>query len=117
MQTATRTQPATERQISYIQRMTLEQAKQYGHLYGVCVRCSATLTDEESIAAGTVIRFNRYYTNRATQYTYAALLAKNNQWYPTGRDAGPVSLRQLIEILAAENTTDVRVATSWETLA
>ena len=80
---------------------------------------SQLLTDNRlpKFMAGTVIRFNRYYTNRATQYTYAALLAKNNQWYPTGRDAGPVSLRQLIEILAAENTTDVRVATSWETLA
>lgn len=30
-------------------RMTLEDAKKYGAIYGVCVRCSATLTKEESI--------------------------------------------------------------------
>jgi hypothetical protein len=30
-------------------RMTIEEAKKYGALYGVCVRCSATLTKEESI--------------------------------------------------------------------
>lgn len=33
-------------------RMSLDQAKAYGAIYGVCVRCAATLTDEESIAAG-----------------------------------------------------------------
>lgn len=33
-------------------RMTLEQAKEYGSLYGVCCRCAAPLTDEKSIAAG-----------------------------------------------------------------
>lgn len=33
-------------------RMTLEQAKEYGALYGVCCRCAAPLTDEKSIAAG-----------------------------------------------------------------
>lgn len=33
-------------------RMTLEQAKEYGHLYGVCCNCGATLTDEKSIEAG-----------------------------------------------------------------
>jgi len=33
-------------------RMTLEQAAQYGHLYGQCVRCLAPLTDEASIARG-----------------------------------------------------------------
>lgn len=32
--------------------MTLEQAKTFGHLYGMCVRCGATLTDEKSIAMG-----------------------------------------------------------------
>lgn len=32
--------------------MTLEQAKQFGHLYGMCAKCGATLTDETSIAAG-----------------------------------------------------------------
>lgn len=33
-------------------RMTLEQAREYGQLYGVCCNCGATLTDEESIEAG-----------------------------------------------------------------
>lgn len=33
-------------------RMSLEDAKHYGRLYGVCVRCGATLTDEASIEAG-----------------------------------------------------------------
>lgn len=32
--------------------MTLEQAKEFGHLYGRCCRCGRTLTDEGSIAAG-----------------------------------------------------------------
>lgn len=34
------------------QRMTLEQAKQFGAIYGVCCNCGATLTDEGSIEAG-----------------------------------------------------------------
>lgn len=33
-------------------RMTLEQAKEFGALYGVCAVCGATLTDEGSIEAG-----------------------------------------------------------------
>ena len=33
-------------------RLTLERAKELGHLYGRCIRCGATLTDEGSIAAG-----------------------------------------------------------------
>jgi len=33
-------------------RLTAEKAKSLGALYGVCVFCSATLTDEASIAAG-----------------------------------------------------------------
>ena len=33
-------------------KMTLEQARQYGKIYGVCCRCGRTLTDEDSIAAG-----------------------------------------------------------------
>jgi len=33
-------------------RMTMEQAREFGRLYGVCARCGRTLTDEESIAAG-----------------------------------------------------------------
>lgn len=34
------------------QRMTLDQAKEFGQIYGVCCKCGATLTDEDSIAAG-----------------------------------------------------------------
>lgn len=34
------------------QKMTLEQAAVFGRLYGVCVRCGADLTDENSIARG-----------------------------------------------------------------
>ena len=33
-------------------RMTLEQAKQWGALYGTCCKCGRTLTDENSIEAG-----------------------------------------------------------------
>jgi hypothetical protein len=33
-------------------KMTLDQAKEYGKLYGVCCACSRDLTDEKSIAAG-----------------------------------------------------------------
>lgn len=33
-------------------RMTLEEAKEFGALYGVCCNCGATLTAEESIEAG-----------------------------------------------------------------
>lgn len=33
-------------------KLTLEQAREFGSLYGFCVRCGATLTDEGSIAAG-----------------------------------------------------------------
>lgn len=33
-------------------RMTLEQAKEFGAIYGVCCNCGATLTDERSIEAG-----------------------------------------------------------------
>lgn len=33
-------------------KMSLEDAKEFGQVYGVCVRCGATLTDENSIAAG-----------------------------------------------------------------
>jgi len=32
--------------------MTITQAQEFGHLYGMCVRCGATLTDEGSIEAG-----------------------------------------------------------------
>lgn len=33
-------------------KMTLEQAAEYGRLYGICCMCGRVLTDEESIAAG-----------------------------------------------------------------
>lgn len=33
-------------------KMTLEQAKHYGKMYGMCMACGRTLTDEDSIAAG-----------------------------------------------------------------
>jgi hypothetical protein len=33
-------------------KMTAEEGRQYGQLYGVCCRCGAQLTDEESIARG-----------------------------------------------------------------
>jgi hypothetical protein len=33
-------------------KMSLEQAKEYGRLYGVCCQCGTELTDENSIAAG-----------------------------------------------------------------
>lgn len=33
-------------------KMNLEQAKQFGAIYGVCCNCGATLTDENSIEAG-----------------------------------------------------------------
>ena len=33
-------------------RLTLDRAKELGQLYGLCIRCGATLTDENSIAAG-----------------------------------------------------------------
>ena len=33
-------------------KLTLERARELGHLYGMCIRCGATLTDEDSIAAG-----------------------------------------------------------------
>lgn len=33
-------------------RLTLEEAKKFGHVYGICCVCSATLTNEVSIEAG-----------------------------------------------------------------
>lgn len=33
-------------------KLTLDRAKELGRLYGVCIRCGATLTDENSIEAG-----------------------------------------------------------------
>lgn len=33
-------------------RMSLEEAQEFGRIYGVCCRCGRTLTDENSIEAG-----------------------------------------------------------------
>lgn len=33
-------------------RMSLDEAKEFGHLYGICCKCGRTLTDETSIANG-----------------------------------------------------------------
>lgn len=44
--------PGLIRQLRPEQRMTLEQAKEYGELYGVCCNCGRTLTNEVSIEAG-----------------------------------------------------------------
>lgn len=42
----------TKRLAQHGVRMTLEQAREFGHLYGMCCVCGATLTDEHSIEAG-----------------------------------------------------------------
>lgn len=34
------------------EKMSLEEAQEFGRIYGVCCRCGATLTNEESIEAG-----------------------------------------------------------------
>lgn len=34
------------------EKMSLEEAKEFGQIYGVCCRCGRTLTDETSIANG-----------------------------------------------------------------
>lgn len=41
-----------ERFVSAADRMSLEDAKKFGAIYGVCCVCAATLTDETSIAEG-----------------------------------------------------------------
>lgn len=41
-----------ERFVTHADKMTLEQAKEFGAIYGVCCVCAATLTDEVSIKAG-----------------------------------------------------------------
>lgn len=40
------------RKLTDADKMTLEQAKEFGALYGTCCVCGRTLTDETSIAAG-----------------------------------------------------------------
>jgi len=44
--------PGAVRQLQADWKMTLEQAKEFGQLYGICCKCGADLTDEGSIAAG-----------------------------------------------------------------
>lgn len=44
--------PGGLRTLSEATRMTLDDARQWGLMYGNCVRCGRTLTDENSIAAG-----------------------------------------------------------------
>jgi hypothetical protein len=44
--------PGMVRKIKLDWRMTVDEARTYGALYGVCVRCGRTLTDETSIAEG-----------------------------------------------------------------
>lgn len=44
--------PGMIRQLRPEHRMSLEQAKEYGKLYGVCCNCGRDLTDEGSIEAG-----------------------------------------------------------------
>lgn len=44
--------PGIVKRLNGSHRMTLEQAKEYGALYGTCCVCGRTLTDEVSIANG-----------------------------------------------------------------
>lgn len=45
-------EPGAIRRLRPEHRMTLEDAKAFGKLYGVCCQCGRTLTDEQSIADG-----------------------------------------------------------------
>lgn len=44
--------PGYVRRFTPADKMDLAKAQEFGHLYGLCVRCGRTLTDEGSIAAG-----------------------------------------------------------------
>ena len=44
--------PGAVRHLSSEDKMTLEDAKAFGHQFGVCCCCGATLTDPKSVAAG-----------------------------------------------------------------
>jgi uncharacterized protein with FMN-binding domain len=44
--------PGMVRRLTVDNRMTKEEAQEFGRLYGVCVCCGATLTDEASIKRG-----------------------------------------------------------------
>lgn len=43
---------AAKRNVKASEKMTLEEAKAFGHQFGVCCMCAALLTDPESVAAG-----------------------------------------------------------------
>ena len=45
-------EPGLLGKLSADDRMTVEQAAEFGKLYGFCIVCGRTLTDEGSIAAG-----------------------------------------------------------------
>lgn len=44
--------PGAINKISADDKLSVEEAGEFGKLYGVCIRCTRPLTDEESIAAG-----------------------------------------------------------------
>lgn len=44
--------PGLIRSLTAADALTLDRAREYGALYGVCAVCGRTLTDEDSIAAG-----------------------------------------------------------------
>jgi hypothetical protein len=44
--------PGVVKNLTPADKMTLEQAKEFGALYGTCCVCGRTLTDEDSIEAG-----------------------------------------------------------------
>jgi hypothetical protein len=44
--------PGAIKQLSEATKMTLDEAKKFGVLYGTCCVCGRTLTNEDSIAAG-----------------------------------------------------------------
>jgi hypothetical protein len=44
--------PGMVRKLTAADKMSLDEAKAFGRIYGVCCRCAAPLTDETSIAAG-----------------------------------------------------------------
>lgn len=44
--------PGYVRRFTPADKMDLAKAQEFGHLYGMCVRCGRTLTDEGSIVAG-----------------------------------------------------------------
>lgn len=44
--------PGAVRRLSASTRISLEEAKEFGHLYGTCIVCGRTLTNPDSVAAG-----------------------------------------------------------------